>query len=477
MPPPLAQPRALADKARHGGKVVGQHRDPLALVDDFRERWRQFRTLSGRALDRVGEFCRVRGRQRDHRRPAVVAAKRGARGGNRDRRVRVDQQAAAPIGLGDFGERAGIVDPVAGKRLPGGLPGLVVGRQRTVAAEGGDRLRDGGAVAALQLEQQPLEIARDLDVHARAKARADRRQAHLAARQIAREDVVCVGRQHQALDRQPHRPRQVRRVDIAEIAGRHRERHRPARRAERQPGGDVIDDLRGDAGEVDRVHRRQAEVAAQRGVGEQRLHQILAIVESALDRDRMRVRRVERGHLPALHLGDAAVRIEEEDVDRGAVAAGFERRRAGIARGRADDRHPLAAPRQRRIEQMTEQLQRQILERQRRPVKQLQQPQPLVELDQRRHRRVAEPGIGRLAHPAHFAGPEAVAGEEADDPRRQIGIGKTGERRQIELRQRLGHVKSAILGEPGEQHVLEGQTRRLRPGIAGREIAHARAYS
>ena len=42
-----------------------------------------------------------------------------------------------------------------------------------------------------------------------------------------------------------------------------------------------------------------------------------------------------------------------------------------------------------------DQLQRQILEGQGRAVKQLQQPEPLVELHQRRHRRVRETAIGR----------------------------------------------------------------------------------
>ena len=77
-----------------------------------------------------------------------------------------------------------------------------------------------------------------------------------------------------------------------------------------------------------------------------------------------------------------------------AVAAGGERRRAGIARGGADDRHMLAPPRQRRVEQRADQLQRQILEREGRPVKQLHQPQPLVELHQRRHRGMAKAAIG-----------------------------------------------------------------------------------
>ena len=91
-------------------------------------------------------------------------------------------------------------------------------------------------------------------------------------------------------------------------------------RAQRQRGGDVVRDLRGDARPVDRVHRRQLHLLAERRVGEHRLHQVLAVVEGALDGDVGDVRRGHRGHLPALHLADAVVRVQEHDVD--AVAAG-----------------------------------------------------------------------------------------------------------------------------------------------------------
>ena len=95
--------------------------------------------------------------------------------------------------------------------------------------------------------------------------------------------------------------------DVAEIAGRHGERHLAVRRAQCQRGGDVIRDLRGDARPVDRVHRGQMHLGAERRVGEHRLHQVLAVVEGALDRDVADVRRQHRGHLPALHLAGAAL--------------------------------------------------------------------------------------------------------------------------------------------------------------------------
>ena len=105
------------------------------------------------------------------------------------------------------------------------------------------------------------------------------------------------------------------------------------------------------------------------------------------------------------------MRVEDENVDRLPVAAGFDRGGAGIARSRADHRDAFAASRQHRIEHRPDQLQRQILEGEGRPVKQLEQPEALVELHQRGHRGMAEPAIGRGGEPLQLARREGVAGE------------------------------------------------------------------
>ena len=120
-------------------------------------------------------------------------------------------------------------------------------------------------------------------------------------------------------------------------------------------GEHVVDD-----DQLDRFRELRREHANLRAaleqVGEQRFDQILAVVKSALDRDRVDVRQLDRRHLPPLHLGNAVARVEDENVDRIAVAAGFDRRRAGIARGRTDDRHMLMPPRQHRVEQPADEL-------------------------------------------------------------------------------------------------------------------------
>jgi hypothetical protein len=105
----------------------------------------------------------------------------------------------------------------------------------------------------------------------------------------AAQNVVVVGGDDQLVDRQAHALGGIAGEDVAEIAGRHGEGHRPVGGAERDGGGEIIDDLGHDAGPVDRVHARQLNTHRGSVVVEHVLHQALAVVEVAFDRERMDV--------------------------------------------------------------------------------------------------------------------------------------------------------------------------------------------
>src|SRR3712207_8754879 len=64
----------------------------------------------------------------------------------------------------------------------------------------------------------------------------------------------------------------------------------------------------------------------------------------------------------SLHLAGAAQWVEDPHVEGLAVAAGLDGGGPGVAAGGADDGHPLAPPRQRVVEQATQELHRQVLE-------------------------------------------------------------------------------------------------------------------
>ncbi len=101
------------------------------------------------------------------------------------------------------------------------LPLRVARRQCAGSAKGRHRRGNRFAVSLLQLEQQALEIARHLDIHARAEARFDAADGHGAVVDEAREDVIAVGGDDELGDGQAEAARRMRSIDIAEIAGGH----------------------------------------------------------------------------------------------------------------------------------------------------------------------------------------------------------------------------------------------------------------
>ena len=159
---------------------------------------------------------------------------------------------------------------------------------------------------------------------------------------------------------------------------------------------------------------------------EHRLHQRLAVVEGAFDRQRVHVVVLRRGHHPPLHLGDAAVREEHHEVDLGTAAEGFDRGAAGVARCGDDDGGALGALAQHVVHQPRQQLHRQILEGERRPVEQLEHEQAGRELDERRGRRMAEGAVGLLRHAREVGLGDRVADEGADHLDRDLGVGAAG---------------------------------------------------
>ena len=88
-------------------------------------------------------------------------------------------------------------------------------------------------VASMRLEQESLEVRRDLDVHRRRGCRLD--GAHFVATglQGASKDVVVVRGDHQPLDGQPHALGDVAGKDVTEVSSRNRKGDLPVRTAER----------------------------------------------------------------------------------------------------------------------------------------------------------------------------------------------------------------------------------------------------
>ena len=325
---------------------------------------------------------------------------------------------------------------------------------------------DASAVPAGELEQKPLEIARKLNVHAWARGRDHVPRLVDPRGEGSGQTVVLVRGNNEAFDRQAHRLGRVTCENITEISGGHGEGHRPVGAAERDGRGEVVDDLREDPREVDGVDAGQRELFAQGLVGEQRLHQSLAIVEGAFDGDVVHVRLGRTRHLPPLHVRHPPLRMQDENVDHVEAAKGLDRRGAGVARGGADHGGARAAARQRPVHQPRNDLKREVLEGERRTVEQLEQPGRGPDLAERRHGGVMEAAIGLLQHRPEI-GEAGIAFEiGTHDAIGGFGIIETGEAcdlAPVEARPGFRHIEAAIAGETREKRAFKGKRRGLAP--------------
>ena len=154
------------------------------------------------------------------------------------------------------------------------------------------------------------------------------------------------------------------------------------------------------------------------------------------------------------------------------AAEGLDRRRAGVAGGRADDGRPRAAPPQRAVHQPAQPLHGEVLERQRRSVEQFEQEQIVVELGERRLRGVAEAGIGGLGQRLRSRPDRNRRRRRASRCAQRLPHREDRQRADC-LRRRTGngsrHIKAAVAGETREHGVGKAERRRL---AARRNIMH-----
>ena len=286
-----------------------------------------------------------------------------------------------------------------------------------------------GGIAPDQVEDVALEVGCLGDVHRRAGGLLHlgaRAHAVAAGAEELVQHVVLVGGEDQLVDRQAHLPRDVAGEDVAEVAGGHGEGHRLADLLRHgEIALEVVHHLRHDARPVDRVDRADAIARLERRIVADRLDDVLAVVEHAAHGDVEDVRVLQRVHLRRLERAHLAVRREHEHAHAALAAHGVLGRRTGVARGRTEDVELRSGPRQHVLEQIAEELHRQVLEGQRRPVGQCQQVQArLQRLDRRdvlaaEHRGRVGPLQQRLE--VRLGNVVRVA---ADDLERQLRVGQ-----------------------------------------------------
>jgi hypothetical protein len=212
-------------------------------------------------------------------------------------------------------------------------------------------------------------------------------------------------------------------------------------------------------------------------VPEHALHDRLAVIEGALDRERVHVVVRDCRHHAPLHIGDASLREQHEDVGALATAEGFYRGSSRIARGRDHDGGALAARREHVIHEPADELERHVLEGERRSMEELEQEFACSVLAQGRNRRVPEIAVGLTREAGEIVLRDPLADERAHHLDRDFGIGlpgKAGDGVSGETRPLLGYVEAPIAREAREHRVHKAERWGLAPGG---DIAHGACAS
>ena len=108
---------------------------------------------------------------------------------------------------------------------------------------------------------------------------------------------------------------------------------------------------------------------------------------------------IDRRHHSPLHVGNAPAWKEHEQIGAFAAAKCFDCSAARISGRRNHDGRAFTACREHLVHEVAEKLHRQVLEGERRPVKQLQEEIVRSVLSKRRHRGVTERAIGLASAP------------------------------------------------------------------------------
>ena len=115
------------------------------------------------------------------------------------------------------------------------------------------------------------------------------------------------------------------------------------------------------------------------------------------------------------------------------------------------------------VEEPPDELQREVLEGQGRPVEELEQPFAGIELHERADSRMAEARVGLGAQPLQHGGLQLSARERPDHPGGGAGV-RLARANARQIGPALGNVQPAVAREPGE-HVSQKPSAGARPRV------------
>ena len=210
------------------------------------------------------------------------------------------------------------------------------------------------AVAIGQEVQHALQVRADEDVHRRRDGREERAVTVVdAGGQEVGKHVVLVARDDELGDGQAHALGVVAGQDIAKVAGGHTELYGVASldsagAQQLRIGGKVVDDLRYQTADIDRVGARKHRAGGFQAlgkllIGKDALDGALGVVKVAADAADGDVVALLRGHLQVLDAANLALGIKDGDACARSVGKTGECGLAGVARRGSDDHDALGA--------------------------------------------------------------------------------------------------------------------------------------
>ena len=202
-------------------------------------------------------------------------------------------------------------------------------------------------------------------------------------------------------------------------------------------------------------------------VAESAFDKRLAVVKVSVNGEVDDIGGARGGHLFALDVRDASFGMQDDDPRRRPAGEGGDRRGAGVARSRRENRDSLAAMFQKRGDQLSEILHCEIFEGETRPVKKFKEPSVAAEADERRRLGTRKVRVGALGERQEAVGENRAGREEPHDLGDSLGErkrGGAGERGGGKTRPLGRHIESAVRGESREEQVVKG----ARGGLSAR---------
>ena len=252
------------------------------------------------------------------------------------------------------------------------------------------QLAHAAAVALQEAVEEALHVRGARDVH-RGRGRLNRfargtRTVDARAHEAV-EGVVFVRRHDEAQDRQSHALGEPSGVGVAEVAGGHGVDHFLAHAVDRlQVGPEVVDEVRDDAEPERAVDRADAVFAAEGLVGEHAVDEILTVVEGSFAHEVVNVRSGFVVKNPGLALRHAVLRTHENEIDPGNVREVVRGGRAHVARGGAEQNPGTLFFRHHALQVERREAQRQIVEGERRTVREFEKRHAVSQPRHGRHR-------------------------------------------------------------------------------------------